>query len=245
MRRRYFKVGHRDKAEPAIINALVAAGDSVAKIGGKDLPDLAVGSKGVTYLLEIKSELSREGEKDGATRKPRKGKLKQGQEDFRLSWLGGPVVVAYTPEEALQKVGHTQAEIAQAREWSKGWTRRLTPEQRAALVRAALYPPRSGYTPPRGPGVDAARQAEVTFSPGDFAYRIVTTSRDDSRREIADLLDGCQACKIDPQDPCHHDGEEKAVALGLIPPRRTNQRPVDRLMAEQERLRAVQAAARR
>jgi hypothetical protein len=71
---------------------------------------------------------------------------------------------------------------------------------------------KSGYIPPRGPGVDAATQAGETFAPAP-----------------------CPACAINPQNPCKHDGEEKGVALGNVPPRRLNQRPVDKIMAKKGR----------
>lgn len=103
MGRSFFRPAHRDAAEPAIINALRAVGASVWPISGKDVPDLLVGYRGVTYLLEVKSRLTNT-RKDGHTRKSTT-KVSEGQKAFMDSWKGGPARVVHTPEEALYAIG--------------------------------------------------------------------------------------------------------------------------------------------
>lgn len=103
MGRPFFRPAHRDASEPAIIKALRAVGASVWPISGKDVPDLLVGYKGLTYLLEVKSRLSNT-KKDGYTRKTTT-KVSEGQQAFQDSWRGGPVRVVHTPEEALYAIG--------------------------------------------------------------------------------------------------------------------------------------------
>lgn len=58
--------------------------------GQSGLPDLLVGFKGTTYLLEVKVE---------------KGRLSAAQAAFHLSWRGGPIIVVRTPLEALAAIG--------------------------------------------------------------------------------------------------------------------------------------------
>lgn len=103
MGRLFFRPAHRDASEPAIIKALRAVGASVWPISGKDVPDLLVGYKGLTYLLEVKSNLTNT-KKDGYTRKTTT-KVSEGQQAFQDSWSGGTVRVVHTPEEALNAIG--------------------------------------------------------------------------------------------------------------------------------------------
>lgn len=107
---------------------------------------------------------------------------------------------------------------------------------------------KSGYTPPRGPGVDAAKQADETLgihgadfgsklprvimTLGDVSVEVTGMTNEEIAEKAASLINSrCPACMYDPQSSCKHDGEEKGVALGLVPPRRLNQRPVDKIMA--------------
>lgn len=109
MGRQFFRPAHRDAAEPAIIDALRAAGASVHQLNGKDILDLLVGYRGVTYLLEVKSRLTNT-RKDGHTRKSTT-KVSAGQMAFMESWKGGPTRVVHTPEEALYAVGAPMAGV--------------------------------------------------------------------------------------------------------------------------------------
>lgn len=85
----------RDEAEPEVVKAFEAGGASVAKINGKDIPDLIVGYLRETHLVEVKTN---------------KAKLRDGQATFARTWLGSPVIVARTP--------------AQARKWLAVWRER-------------------------------------------------------------------------------------------------------------------------
>lgn len=84
--------GRRDSTHRAIKAALVSVGATVcdtADLGG-GFPDLVVGYKGRTYLLEVKG--------------PR-GRLEASQDAFRLRWRGGPLNVVRTRGEALDVLG--------------------------------------------------------------------------------------------------------------------------------------------
>lgn len=102
-KRNFFKAAHRDKAEAPIIKALRAVGAVVHQLNGKDIPDLLVGYRGLTYLLEVKSVLTNT-RKDGYTRTERTA-VSKGQQEFAASWRGGPVRLVTTPEEALMAIG--------------------------------------------------------------------------------------------------------------------------------------------
>lgn len=83
------RAARRDKNEPEIIEALVAAGASVLQVSAAGCSDLIVGYHGVNYLLEVKS---------------RKGKLTPMQEEFLLYWQGEYAVVR-SAEGALKAIG--------------------------------------------------------------------------------------------------------------------------------------------
>lgn len=80
----------RDANEPAIILGLRKVGATVYQLSGKGIPDLLVGFRGVTYLLEVKE---------------RKGKLTNAQDDFMSVWEGQRVYIARTVEAALAAIG--------------------------------------------------------------------------------------------------------------------------------------------
>lgn len=92
---------------------------------------------------------------------------------------------------------------------------------------------------PFRPGTDRARTlAESCKREGCITSAVPGTKPPRCAAHVAEETFAsapCPACKIDPQNPCKHDGEEKGVALGLVPPRRLNQRPVDNLMAKRQR----------
>lgn len=79
----------RDKSEPEIKAALKALGATFFEISKKDVPDLCVGYRGVTFLVECKSE---------------KGKLREGQQKFKETWQGHPVLVARCAEDVINFV---------------------------------------------------------------------------------------------------------------------------------------------
>lgn len=82
----------RDANEPDIIAALRAAGASVQQVSGRDVLDLIVGYRGVTYLIEVKS--------------PGK-KATLGQRETIDNWRGGPAGVVWSVDDALRMIGAT------------------------------------------------------------------------------------------------------------------------------------------
>lgn len=80
------QAARRDSNEVAIKGALEAIGATVVQISQKGLPDLLVGFRGDTYLLEVKTA---------------KGKLTKAQIEFGAAWQGKPVHVVRSVEDAL------------------------------------------------------------------------------------------------------------------------------------------------
>lgn len=80
----------RDANEGVIISALRAAGAQVYPISETGVPDLLVGFRGQTFLLEVKNA---------------KGKLTEDQDQFFKTWSGGLIHVVRSVPEALQFIG--------------------------------------------------------------------------------------------------------------------------------------------
>lgn len=91
----------RDDNEREIIDALECAGCYVQQLDGTGLPDLLVGFRGETYLLEVKAEH----QKSGKGRKRTESGLRPSQETWFALWTGKPVTIATTAAEALKAVG--------------------------------------------------------------------------------------------------------------------------------------------
>lgn len=90
-----------DRSQAAIVAALKAAGASVEVIpGAGGRPDLLVGFRGQTYLLECKTP------GHAKTTGSARAHLEK-QAEWRAAWRGGPVAVVETPEQALAAVGVT------------------------------------------------------------------------------------------------------------------------------------------
>lgn len=88
MRRRVMR---RDANHDAIVSALRAAGISVHDthtVGG-GFPDLVVGCRGITTMLEVKMPMET---------------LEPHQRDWHAAWRGSPVLIARTIEEAIAVV---------------------------------------------------------------------------------------------------------------------------------------------
>ena len=85
-----------DRNQPEIVAALRKAGASVAitSTAGQGFPDLVVGYRGVSYLIEVK-----DGELPPSARK-----LTTAQVKFRDNWRGHYAVVK-SVEEALAVIG--------------------------------------------------------------------------------------------------------------------------------------------
>ena len=81
-----------DHNQARIVSTLRAVGASVQTLHtiGRGCPDLLVGYRGVTYLVEIKSE---------------KGMVLDSQEAWMKRWKGGIVHVVRAPNEALRVIG--------------------------------------------------------------------------------------------------------------------------------------------
>lgn len=87
-----------DANQARIVDALRRAGASVQSLAavGDGVPDLLVGYKGETILMEVK-----DGSKPLSQRK-----LTKDQESWHGSWSGGKPVVVNNEEEALNVLGH-------------------------------------------------------------------------------------------------------------------------------------------
>ncbi|MBM7117614.1 VRR-NUC domain-containing protein [Archangium primigenium] len=81
----------RDKAEPAVVQALQLAGWTVEKVSAPGFPDLLCVRRGQVVLLEVKSE---------------RGRMQRAQVELhaRVRAAGLVVAVVTTPEEALAAV---------------------------------------------------------------------------------------------------------------------------------------------
>lgn len=88
-----------DANQQAVVEALRAVGASVQHLHkvGQGCPDLAVGYRGATYLIEVK---------DGR-KPPSAQKLTEAQERWHCDWRGHAVVVN-SPEAALAAIGVIQ-----------------------------------------------------------------------------------------------------------------------------------------
>jgi hypothetical protein len=80
----------RDDNEPAIVTALEQCGASVTLLSIKGGPDLLVGFRRRTYLVEVKSD---------------SGTLTPAQRDYHASWRGDPIRIVRSPDDALRLIG--------------------------------------------------------------------------------------------------------------------------------------------
>lgn len=80
-----------DDNQTEIVKALRKLGCSVVLLhrAGKGIPDLLVGFRGRTILMEVKTK---------------NGKLNHKQQNFRDEWRGDPVHVVRSPGEAIKAV---------------------------------------------------------------------------------------------------------------------------------------------
>jgi hypothetical protein len=101
--RRVNGLGRRDASEPEVAAAFREGGASVQPISGPDVPDLLVGYRGTTHLVEVKTG---------------NAKLRPGQQAWHAAWCGeAPVVVR---------------NAAQAKKWLRLWEAAV-PELAAVL----------------------------------------------------------------------------------------------------------------
>ena len=94
------RAARTDRNQPEIVAALRKVGASVISLAavGDGVPDLLVGFRRSTYLLEIK---------DGK-QPPSKRELNEEQVDWHMDWIGGPCTVVNNVEEALAFIGATE-----------------------------------------------------------------------------------------------------------------------------------------
>lgn len=86
-----------DANQDAVVIALRAAGATVQSLAavGKGVPDLLVGYKGKTLLMEVK---------DG-NKTPSQRRLTDDQLKWHGAWMGGTLAVVDCPEAALHMIG--------------------------------------------------------------------------------------------------------------------------------------------
>lgn len=86
-----------DANQEAVVSALRAAGASVQSLAavGKGVPDLLVGHKGKTLLMEVK-----DGNKPLSSQRLTEDQLK-----WHGAWKGGSLAVVDGPEAALRMLG--------------------------------------------------------------------------------------------------------------------------------------------
>jgi Holliday junction resolvase len=91
------KAGRTDANQQQIVATLRALGASVAITSGagNGLPDLLVGWRGETYMLEVK---------DG-NKPPSKKRLTAAEQHFVTHWQGRPVAIVETGADALRAIG--------------------------------------------------------------------------------------------------------------------------------------------
>jgi len=99
---------NRDANERDIVRALRAAGATVQQLDATGVPDLLVGWRGETLLLEVKPE---HGKAERHGKRTATG-LRGTQELWWASWRGRPPVVVTTPEEALAVLGRSLGPLA-------------------------------------------------------------------------------------------------------------------------------------
>ena len=94
------RAARTDANQPEIVKALRKVGASVAitSSAGDGFPDLVVGFRRVTYMLEVK---------DGS-KPPCERELTPDQVKFHAGWFGGPCVVVNSAGEALAAIGATE-----------------------------------------------------------------------------------------------------------------------------------------
>ena len=96
------RAGRIDANQGVIVAALRGVGASVAITSGAGdgLPDLIVGFRGETYLLEVKD----------SEKVPSAKRLTPAEQHFVDNWRGRPVVIVETVADALRAIGLREGE---------------------------------------------------------------------------------------------------------------------------------------
>ena len=86
-----------DANQSAIVAVLREVGATVVDLSavGRGVPDLLVGFRGVSYLLEVKNVKG-------------KNRTTPDQDVFYAWWRGAPVAIVRTADEALSAIGATE-----------------------------------------------------------------------------------------------------------------------------------------
>jgi hypothetical protein len=86
-----------DANHEAVVEMLRSCGATVQSLAatGKGCPDLLVGYRGQTFLMEIK---------DGK-KPPSEKRMTIDQVNWHMRWNGGSLSVVYSPENALKVIG--------------------------------------------------------------------------------------------------------------------------------------------
>lgn len=95
-----FRGKRRDGNEPAIIEALRAAGAFVEQLNGTGTPDLLVLYRGTLTLIEVKNPEQSDG--NGYTKT---GKLTEDQVKWWAAWGEPKPTIVYSADEALVAIG--------------------------------------------------------------------------------------------------------------------------------------------
>jgi len=93
----------RDRNEPEIVAALVAAGAAVLRLSETGVPDLLVEYRGVAMLIEVKNPDA----KGGGKYNTGDGCLTTAQTKWWSTWKGRQPVIVRTVGEALAAIGVT------------------------------------------------------------------------------------------------------------------------------------------
>lgn len=91
----------RDENEQVIVDALVAAGAAVQKLGDPGVPDLLVSFRDQMTLLEVKNPNA----KGGGKYNTGEGALTATQTKWWAKWTGKKPVIVQTAAEALAAIG--------------------------------------------------------------------------------------------------------------------------------------------
>jgi Holliday junction resolvase len=85
--------GRTDRNQSELVSILRELGCTVTSLAdtGGGTPDLLVGHRGLTYLIEVKAH--------------RKAKLTDDQQRWHAAWRGAPVLVVHSPEQILDLFG--------------------------------------------------------------------------------------------------------------------------------------------
>lgn len=92
----------RDANEAEIVAALRSVGATVTQLGQHGVPDLLVGFRGATFLLEVKAP---PGARGGT--KHNHAELTSAQKLWWATWSGRPPAIVRTAAEALKAIGAT------------------------------------------------------------------------------------------------------------------------------------------